>query len=550
MKRVGGMGNGEPSYRPMVRERDAVLKTFALILILVVAATGQERESSATVTYVAAGQVYVDAGRKQGVVDAATAIVYRDSTIVTTLRLFATSSRSSSWLADSAIASVRVGDVVRFRSVAAASLEAPVTDSVPRAPTSSLLRTEYRRPSGPSDASPMDLVGRLGAQVVAIGYDDPTQNLLQTGLILSARARMRSLPLKFDLYTTLRDVSRGGARPFSSRSMASSRLYRAVVEYDDGRNIAAVGRMTILSAPTVGLLDGIMVARRWGEVTVGTGFGIQPNADLQGTDADRRRLIVFTSYQPSAWSSATASATYAKSWYRGTSEREMVNATGGVSLTDRLSLWTSTDVDLRVTEGGAHRFAPSLSLLLFTLSWRATDEISLSGGVDASRSVLPYSFARFIPDSMSDRTLRSGVSVSGSVLLPYRMSLSANVTPRTSAGAFNGDYAGSAALSAYDVLRTGVGLRLQGLLSHNEMSSGQGYGLSASLHALTIDWSARVQQVRYRLTTASSRTVGTTLGIDAMVPILPRLSWLVSLDLVRGFGSTSQSVYSEVSYRF
>lgn len=193
---------------------------------------------------------------------------------------------------------------------------------------------------------------------------------------------------------------------------------------------------------------------------------------------------------------------------------------------------------------------PSLSLLLFSATWRVTDALSLTGGADASRSVMPFSFARLIPDSMTDRTLRSGVTLSGSWAIRQGLSMTASVTPRMSDGSFNGEYAGSTTLSSYNLFGSGVGLRVQGLLTQSVVTEGQGYGATATVQAVSIDWSARFQQIRYRLKRSGSTSFGTTLGLDAMVTVFRPFSLLVSADLVRGFGSTSRSLFTELSYRF
>ncbi len=520
-----------------------------LSLLLVVSVTAQKKEISAAVTYVASGNVYVNAGRSQGVGDSATAVVVRNGLTVTTLRLDAASSKSSSWLADSGLQSIRVGDLVRA-SVADLDTGGPAVDSTKRFASPTILTSSYQRTDITAEHPWLELQGRVGAQVFAMGFDDPALDLLQAGLTVSFRARARDLPLRLDVYGHLRDVSRGSAAPLSARSADASRLYRWTLEYDDRTNVVTAGRMALPQAPTIGILDGLTYSRRMGGWTAGAGIGLQPHHDLLGTDPDRRKMLVFASYHPTDWPSASVSAAYAKTWFRGASEREAINSTAGASVTDRLMLWTSVDLDLRVTEQGVHRLHPSLSLLLFSVTWRVTDALSLTGGADASRSVMPFSFARLIPDSMTDRTLRSGMTLSGSWAIRRGLSMTASLTPRMADGAFNGEYAGSTTVSSYDLFGSGVGLRVQGLLTQSVVTEGQGYGATAMFQAVSVDWSARFQQIRYRLKRSGATSFGTTLGLDAMVTVFRPFSLLVSVDLVRGFGSTSRSLFTELSYRF
>ena len=147
-------------------------------------------------TYVAAGNVYVDAGKNQGVDASARAVVTRGGQALTTLRLEAASSKSSSWLADSSIQVIRVGDLVRI-SVASPVSGAPVTDTTKRPSPSTILTSSYQRLEVAAERASFEVQGRVGAQVFAMGFDDPALGsyMFKTTNLCPCSSNMQSSPI-------------------------------------------------------------------------------------------------------------------------------------------------------------------------------------------------------------------------------------------------------------------------------------------------------------------------------------------------------------------
>jgi len=111
------------------------------------------------------------------------------------------------------------------------------------------------------------LRGRIGIQYNAISFENASLNMQQPGMVISLRGAMADVPLKFDMYGTLRLSGRNGASPFSAKATNDSRIYRFSVEYDDQKNILGAGRILTLYASTIGYIDGISAARRMGKLS-------------------------------------------------------------------------------------------------------------------------------------------------------------------------------------------------------------------------------------------------------------------------------------------
>jgi hypothetical protein len=322
-----------------------------------------------------------------------------------------------------------------------------------------------------------------------------------------------------------------------------------MVEYDDGTYNASLGRMVILSAPTIGTIDGASFSRKLGKFRAGVAVGFLPDPDLQSTDTERKRVAVYVA-APDLFRSTQASVTYAKTWYQGASEREVISANTSSYLFDGFSFYTMANVDLRVPSGGSHILEPALSLLLVNATARISRIVGVSLGFDASRSLLPFSYARLIPDTLRDRRLRSGLHAGVNISLPFGVRFTTTFSPRSSGSSFGSEYSEYSSLSSYNMFGTGVGLRATLLLTSAAFSKGTGIGFSASRSIAGIDVSARVQQTQYRLTQTDDRLVGWTTGIDILVPIVSRLTAALSADRTTGFGPGSLTLFGELSYRF
>jgi hypothetical protein len=171
----------------------------------------------------------------------------------------------------------------------------------------------------------LNVRGRIGFQYNAMLFDDASLNMQQPGLVVSLRGDMADIPIKFDIYGTMRMTGRNNSAPFSSKATNDSRLYRFSFEYDNQSTIIGVGRILPIYASSVGYVDGVSVARRTGKFVSGIAIGFQPNPSLQLPATDMKKFLMFTQYQSNDTWNTNASASYARIWSSIGIEREALS---------------------------------------------------------------------------------------------------------------------------------------------------------------------------------------------------------------------------------
>ncbi len=87
-------------------------------------------------------------------------------------------------------------------------------------------------------------------------------------------------------------------------------------------------------------------------------------------------------------------------------------------------------------------------------------------------------------------------------------------------------------------------------LTSNSFTNSQGYGLTLQRNIFGADCSVRYQRSRYRILQMDENNQSETLGGDIVALLSARLSLLVSLDRIRGYGSDMNNLFTELSWRF
>ncbi len=524
-----------------------------LMLLAVHGVLAQEKIVSGAVTYVASGTVYTSLGRESGVQDSNLVYIKANRDTIAVLQVFAVSSKSSACRVLKAKRDIRTGDAVSALVVVSSpqpvSLDAgkgPAQATVPsQSVQSSSLRPEKAEPAS------LELRGRISAQFYSNRYDNPLYNTSQPGLVINLHGRSNEVPLKFELYTNLRTLAYGNMSPFSKQSINQSRIYRLSLEYDDGVNDASVGRIIPSVAPAIGYIDGAMYARRIGRLILGTTLGFQPSFTLRGISTDYKKFALFASVQPVDSLNLSVSSAYSRSYYRTALDREVVSANVSVYTMAGFQVYAYSEFDLRTARGGTFILSPSLTSLYANVSYRLTSFLTVGLGADASRPLYTFSTAQFIPDSLRETRLRSGISTSATFYLPGGVTLSNTYAPRTSESQFARVYSNYTTVGITDIFSSGISLRSNVNLNANEYSSSKGYGVSVQRNIIDIaDVNVRYQQNSYTLKNYDDRHLSKTFGTDIIIMISRELGLMMSYDRLNGYGITSNSFFGELSVRF
>jgi hypothetical protein len=526
------------------------MKSAFYFLIFVVSIVSAQKKVNGSVTYIAAGSVYLSIGREQGLEDSLVVNVFRNNDSVAVLQIFAVSSKSSVCRIKKEFKKILIGDSIAsniplpkeiIQPERAAISEAVKNDSAPE--RSLVLVQEHKQ-------SWIQLRGRIGLQYNAIFFDQSSLNMQQPGLLVSLRGDLTDTPIKFDMYGTLRKTGRNGLASFSSKATNDSRIYRMSMEYDDQKNIIAVGRILPLYASSSGYVDGVSLSRRFGKFISGVSIGYQPDVNLQMPSPDIKKFVLFGYYQGNDSWNSTASSAYSRIWSTAGIERETFSSFYSVYSPSGFSLYTSSDIDLRSLSGGKNEFAPSLSLFIGTINYRFIDWLTAGIGIDASRPVYSLSSNKTIPDSLLDKQLRSGMSLNFNLSFWRGTGVYNSTTLRFGEAGFGKEYSNSSNIYYHNAINSGVNIRLNFLINENTVAHTNGYGIALQRNVFGADCGIRYQQNKSEIRQLGIINITTTLGADLSIFLTRQLTFIGSYDKMDGLGSTSRSLFMELSWRF
>ena len=396
----------------------------------------------------------------------------------------------------------------------------------------------------------LNIRGRIGFQYNAMLFDDASLNMQQPGLVVSMRGDMADVPIKFDIYGTMRLSGRNNNAPFSPKATNDSRLYRFSVEYDNQSTIIGAGRILPVYASSVGYVDGVSVAQRMGKFVTGIAIGFQPNTLLQMPTTDMKKILVFTLYQSNDSWNTTASAAYARTWSPIGIEREALSTYVSMYSPNGFSLYATSDIDLRNLSNGINRFSPSLSLLVCSANYRFSDIVTAGIAVDASRPVYSLSSNNTIPDSLLDKELHSGISGNINITLWRSAWIYDSYTIRPAGTGYISEHSNITSFSYNNIIMTGVNFRVNYLINESSFTMMHGYGINIQRNVYDVDIGIRYQLNRSEIQQVHMTNTTTTLGLDFSAFLTNQLTMMGSFDLMRGLGSTSRSFFVELSWRF
>jgi hypothetical protein len=524
------------------------MKGLILLLLFSLAAQAQEITVTGKVIYVSSGTVYVSTGRGGGMRDSMTVYVVAGKDTVATMKVFAVSSKSSACTILRSKRDVVVGDNVVGRAMRDEASVAPA----PRVDSASTVRAELplSKPAKATEVPAVSLQGRVSMQYYTAQFENSAYNLNQPGLVLSLSATARDIPLRMEIYGNMRSMSRGGTAPFGAGSTNDSRIYRLSLEYDDQSNVVTLGRILPMYAPSIGAIDGLSYARRFGNFLAGAAVGFQPSYSQQGLSTDAKKILVFTRYLNHEFYDLNISAAYARTTLSSQLDREVVSVGLNMYSSGGLSIYGYSDIDLRTRNGDQLTVSPTVSSAIFMINYRLADFITVGVGSDASRPVYQLSSFQRVADSLMDRKLRSGATLSLNLYFGGGLGLYNSYTPRSFDVGFGKEYTNYSSAYWTNAFSSGVMVRGTWTMTSNGFTTSQGYGVNLQKNLFGADLTLRYQQSTYSILQVDETNRSETFGADLMVLLSNRLSWIVSFDGVNGYGSTMNSLFTELSWRF
>ncbi len=525
------------------------------ILAISVPGIAQTRRTGGTITYISGNTIYTSVGSVAGVGDSSRLFVLDNGDTAAVLRVIAVSSSSSACRLERSSRNPRVGDPVQFfpdRSTAGPTAEEhaiPVrADSTAPQPTLAKVDSSITRPAAPAMVS---VNGRLGLQFFTSGFSGSSQRLTQPGLVVDLRGTFSNPDFRFVLNGIFRSTVYGTLNPFSASRTDRTRLYRLSLEYNNGSTGISLGRIIPYAAPSIGYVDGLLLSQTVGGFTAGITGGFEPSFSQQGFSSDLRKFAVFTSYQMGAPMQFNGSLAYARTYMHTLLDREVMSGSVFAFPWRDLVFSAQSEADLRRKTDDALLLKPTLTNLFANLSYRLTDFLSVGAGATAFRPYYSFSTVAGIPDSLLDRTLQTGASVSANLFLPAGVSLSNSYTPRSSEEGFGRDYLDNASISVSNLFQRGITIR--GTTTANRTTTTTATGVGGSIQAPIVSMAMvtlRYQAYRYTIRQADQVTQSRSMGADLNVFFGRSLTLWGTVERFTGFGAGGYTVLGEIDWRF
>jgi hypothetical protein len=241
---------------------------------------GPTAAGKSTVTFLSGTEVYVGAGRKEGLTDGAELIVVRRDSVISMLRVRFLASHQASCAVIRGSTSLAVGDTVRF------------TPHLPPAGTTEFAQRSHgpRRLSGPgihgrvglrylraTSTAPADSLGTAAST----GFNQPSFDLRMNGLSIGGT----SMGLSVDLRTRRTTTSSTGQPDLVD---GRTRVYQAAVFWGaPGAAFRTVaGRQFLTAVTSVSLFDGALIELNSPRITFCGFGGLEPDAATLGFSSE------------------------------------------------------------------------------------------------------------------------------------------------------------------------------------------------------------------------------------------------------------------------
>ncbi len=448
--------------------RSATQDTVPTISIAAVESEPDTAAQLSTVTFISGTEIYIGAGRLDGLTEGSEVEVLQNDAAVATLRVKFLASHRSACEVVGGTATVALGDVVRFHRQAAPTGEVALSSAAP-------MPNRPRRLSGPG------LHGRFGTRYLRAstttvaagqelgsnGFNQPSLDARINGLNLGGTPLGVALDLRTRQTTT---TSAGG-----TAVDGHTRVYQAVMFWNaPGAGFrAAAGRQYLTAVSSIGLFDGALLEVNGGKLSFGAFAGFEPDAATLGFSGDVHDFGAYATLHNRPGSSSAMAATLGAvgSYEGGDARREWGIAQ--VSVNNRyLSLYLLQELDYyrpwKLEGPNAESSAISGTSQFANVSVRATRWLAINGTYDKRRSV--PTLRDFInPETEFDDTYRQGYGAG--VQLTGQQVYGGGDWRRSTGGSAGGANSYTTTLGINRLTRVNLGLSVRATWYQNDVLS-------------------------------------------------------------------------------
>ncbi len=441
-------------------------KLYYFLFVLIGLIARSDEKIRASVSYISASVVYLDAGRDAGFAIGDTVDIQKNQKTIAIIIITAVSRKSSSAQILFGEGSISIGDVGFSKKNIIVQPPTPqiVPTTVFKESTNTVVRSMPK--IVPIEKNENIITGRTSLQYSGMLAEDSRFNLSQPAPLLRLNIRnLYGTGLEFSMYTRSYYDMTNSYQRYGGSSRFKTRMYEFQIQHDlpEDQFGYGIGRMTSRFVGGMGVFDGAHFYTRQGDFTIGIVLGANVMDQSISVSSENTKEALFVSYSSGKDYSRHYDGTiaYIRQQVKGNLDREFLYLQNYAALSSDLSIFESSELDLNDINNGVKSSAFKLSNTFFSINYYPTSWLSTNVGYDGTRSVYLFETMKTISDTLFDKNFMQGLRASATVRLPYYISISSGFVYRTKKGDARDSktFDGSARMS--DVLGTeiGVGVR-------------------------------------------------------------------------------------------
>jgi hypothetical protein len=417
------------------------MKIYLILVVIVVLNIRADEKIRASVSYISASVIYFDAGRDAGLAVGDTITVQKNQKKIATVLITAVSRKSSSAQILSNDGEIAVGDIgisTKNIVVPPPAQSAPIitaNDSTGQAVQS----IQQRVQTAPVSKNENIITGRASLQYSGMFAEDSRFNLSQPAPLLRLNIRnVYGTGLEFSMYTrSYYDLTNSYQR-YGGSSRLKTRLYEFQLQHDlpEDQFGYGIGRMTSRFVGGMGVFDGGHFYVRQGDFTAGIMFGANVLEQSIDVNSDNTKEALFVNYSSGVDYSRHYDGTlaYIRQQVKGNLDREFLYLQNYASLSSDLSIYGSSEMDLRDISNGVKSSSVKFSNAFLSINYYPASWLSTNVGFDGTRSVYLFETMKSISDTLFDKNFMQGFRASATARFPYFISVSGGFVYRTKKG--------------------------------------------------------------------------------------------------------------------
>jgi len=530
-------------------------KLYFLLVAAMVLNVKANEKIRASVSYISASVVYIDAGRDAGFAIGDTVDIQKNQKSIAVLLVTAVSRKSSAAQILSTDGAVVVGDAVVSRKNIVVPVVPPIVSPAPSIDSGKTV-VQSPTPVAVIEKNENIVTGRVSLQYSGMLAEDSRFNLSQPSPLLRLNIQnLYGTGLEFSMYTRSYYDMTNSYQRYGGSSRFKTRLYEFQLQHDVPADQFGygVGRMTSRFVGGMGVFDGAHFYARQGDFTAGVMFGANVMNQSIDVNSDNTKEALFVSYTTGQDYSRHYDGTlaYIRQQVKGNLDREFLYVQNYASLSSDLSIYESSEMDLHDINNGVKSSTPKLSNTFLSLNYYPISWLSTNVGYDGTRSVYLFETMKTISDTLFDKNFMQGLRANATVRLPYFISISGGIVYRTKKGDARDAKTFDGSVRMSDILGTEISAGIRYAKIIGVFSDGNNFTIDVDrtfFYSLTT--SLRYDYYSYKILSLQQEYVTHTATASINYRISRMFYSSLSADGVMDKTMNSFRVFAEIGMRF